>query len=161
MTFRIKNLDRLNQRLKAVRESGAASIPAVLYEEAETIIGLAKEQYVPVDTGALRGSGFVEPPVQTGDRVEVRLGFGGPAAPYALTVHEDLTAYHPVGQAKYLETPFRLRVSGLDDVVAAKARQDITRGWQTLRKAERRVARRVAREEAFFGGAGDRPPRGA
>ena len=29
------------------------------------------------------------------------------SAPYATFVHEDLEAYHPVGQAKFLEEPFR------------------------------------------------------
>ena len=29
---------------------------------------------------------------------------GGPAAPYAVVVHEDLEAFHPTGQAKYLES---------------------------------------------------------
>jgi hypothetical protein len=29
---------------------------------------------------------------------------GGPAAPYAIYVHEDLEAIHPVGQAKFIES---------------------------------------------------------
>jgi hypothetical protein len=34
----------------------------------------------------------------------VRMAFGGPAAPYAIKVHEDLEAFHRVGQAKFLES---------------------------------------------------------
>ena len=33
----------------------------------------------------------------------MEVGFGGPAADYAIYVHEDLSAHHPVGEAKYLE----------------------------------------------------------
>lgn len=29
---------------------------------------------------------------------------GGPSAPYAIYVHEDLEAFHKVGQAKYIES---------------------------------------------------------
>jgi hypothetical protein len=32
----------------------------------------------------------------------------GYTAAYAIYVHENLTAHHPVGQAKFLEEPFRL-----------------------------------------------------
>lgn len=53
---------------------------------------------VPVDTGALRGSGRVEGPL----RNRVFLSFGGAAAPYALKVHEELQAFHTVGEARYL-----------------------------------------------------------
>ena len=71
----------------------------------EEIITDAKEHYVPVDTGALKNSGHVKPPRVEGDRVIVECGFGGAAAPYAIYVHEDLSAHHPVGEAKYLEKP--------------------------------------------------------
>ena len=32
------------------------------------------------------------------------MGFGGPAAGYAIYVHEDLGAFHPVGDAKFMES---------------------------------------------------------
>ena len=64
------------------------------------------KKITPVDEGVLRSSGHVQLPVQRGSSVEVELGFGGPAGSgegqlkdvgYAVYVHEDLTAYHPVG----------------------------------------------------------------
>ena len=59
----------------------------------------------PVDTGALRASEHVEGPTREGRKVSVAIVAGGPAAPYALTVHEDLEANHPRGgQAKYIES---------------------------------------------------------
>lgn len=58
----------------------------------------------PVDTGVLRSSGHVVGPEKHGDYFMVRLVFGGPAAPYAFEVHENLSAHHDDGQAKYLES---------------------------------------------------------
>jgi len=58
----------------------------------------------PVDTGVLRSSGHVQGPTVVGNDIQVRLVFGGPAATYAVAVHENLTAHHTVGQAKYLES---------------------------------------------------------
>jgi hypothetical protein len=75
-----------------------------MYEELEIEMAEMKAQ-TPVDTGALRSTGHVEPPVISGREIRVDLGFGGPAAPYAVIVHEDLDAHHPVGNAKYVERP--------------------------------------------------------
>jgi hypothetical protein len=77
-------------------------VAGAMFEEAEAIITDAKRR-TPVDTGALRNSGFVEAPNVSGREIEVRLGFGGPAAPYALFVHETLRATHHNGEAKFLE----------------------------------------------------------
>lgn len=59
---------------------------------------------VPVDTGTLRASGFVMEPERSGRNISVTLAYGGPAEGYAVVVHEDLDAFHPHGQAKYLES---------------------------------------------------------
>lgn len=75
-----------------------------MYVEGESIITDAKNE-CPVRYGVLRASGHVQEPV-IGDRiVTVKLGFGGPAAPYAVFVHENLEASHAVGKAKFLEDP--------------------------------------------------------
>lgn len=66
----------------------------------------AKEakQRTPVDTGALRASVHATEPEWEGTRVSAMIAAGGPAAPYALYVHEDLDAHHVVGQAKFIES---------------------------------------------------------
>lgn len=53
----------------------------------------------PVRTGTLRNSGHV----RSADAHGFVVAFGGPAAPYAFYVHENLRARHRVGEAKYLE----------------------------------------------------------
>lgn len=109
-----------------------------LYQGATNIMSESKLNYVPVDTGTLRSSGLVEQPKLEGDRVVVVLGYGGPAAPYALAVHENPRSgktggvspsgqpykrWARVGQWKYLETPFQaLRHTIAPRVAAAVAR---------------------------------------
>jgi hypothetical protein len=86
----------------AVREFPREAARA-LYEEAQVE---AKESMkrTPVLTGALRASHEVSKPEVGGREIRVTISVGGPAAPYALFVHENLDAYHPVGQAKFLES---------------------------------------------------------
>ena len=52
---------------------------------------------VPVASGALRRSGVI-----TTDGKRTKVTYGGPSAPHALVVHEDLTAQHAHGEARYL-----------------------------------------------------------
>ncbi len=57
------------------------------------------------------------------DNCEVRVGY---TAEYAVYVHENLEAHHPVGQAKFLEQPLREMISELvagvkADVAAGKS----------------------------------------
>ena len=75
-----------------------------LVEEAEIVMGKSKA-IVPVDTGALRSTGHVERPKRERSSVDIGLAYGGPAVGYAVIVHENMTARHKVGQAKYLEEP--------------------------------------------------------
>jgi hypothetical protein len=85
-------------------------LEAALYQEA-TAIFEQSQKLVPVDTGALYSSGNVSQIMREGNRIFVRVGYGGPAAPYALYVHENLYAKHDAPtQAKYLETPLYRRV---------------------------------------------------
>ena len=82
----------------------------VILEEANMIFARAMV-LTPIDTGALRGSGGVSAPMNTRQGIGVDIFFGGPAAPYAMYVHEILGNYHnPPTQAKYLEQPFMERL---------------------------------------------------
>lgn len=65
---------------------------------------LESKRRVPVDTGALRASGQVVGPEKQGRKFNVDITYGGQAESYALIVHEDLDAFHRVGQAKYLSS---------------------------------------------------------
>jgi hypothetical protein len=93
------------------------------YQAAEVLMTDVKEHYVPVATGTLRNSGHVTPPQEEGSDTSVDLVFGGPAAPYAVYVHEDLKAKHTVGQAKYLESPALAYEPKLRDAVVAAVKE--------------------------------------
>lgn len=98
-------------------EKAVNALSAEMFLEAEGIMAQSKA-LVPVDTGTLRGSGFVELPKRSGDRVTIDLGYGGAASSYALIVHENLDNFHPTGMAKYLEVPFNEALNGMPERVA-------------------------------------------
>lgn len=102
MEIEIRNVDRVADELRGIARHLADAVGPALRAEAEIEMTEAKRR-TPVDTGALRGSGHVAGPKHSGRDTQVTLAFGGPAAPYALFVHENLDAHHPVGQAKFLE----------------------------------------------------------
>lgn len=124
------------QQLRRYGSAVQEALPAALHLEAERIVTEAKK-LTPVRTGALRASGHVQPPEVSRGRVSVTLGFGGPAGSgnvgdtnvadvgYAVIVHENLTAYHPVGQAKYLEEPLRAAEPQLAKRIAQNVRSVI------------------------------------
>lgn len=92
----------LMRAMAGLRQQVAAALTA----EAEIELGESQER-VPVDTGVLRASAYVAPVVIDGASLRVEMGYGGAAADYAAQVHEDLDAFHPHGEAKYLEGPLR------------------------------------------------------
>lgn len=77
-----------------------------LYQEA-VIEEKECKRRTPVDTGTLRATVQVVGPVREGTTIRAWISAGteGPAADYALVVHEDLEAFHAVGEAKYIERP--------------------------------------------------------
>lgn len=53
-------------------------------------------------------------------------GTVGYSAPYALPVHENLSAFHPNGQAKYLEQPARDNAKKYEKIVQQVMKQGMT-----------------------------------
>lgn len=103
MSVMLKGADVVSAKLARMASRLPGVVSAAMYAEAEIEMAEAKRR-TPWDTGALRSSGHVQPPRRDGSGVSVTLGFGGSAAPYAIFVHENLEAFHPNGQAKFLES---------------------------------------------------------
>lgn len=125
---RVTGLKEAMENLKVLGPSMTDGMAILIKNFADTkIVTPAKETYVPVVTGNLRSTIMATEPQIHGDRVSVTVGAGGPAAKYALKVHENPRSgrtggvspqgkkYYPrpgvpvpfssVGQWKYLETP--------------------------------------------------------
>jgi hypothetical protein len=98
----------------AIKEGGRALYQEALVEQKESM------RRTPVDTGALRGSHETSKPEQDGQDVSVRITVGGPAAPYAVPVHENLDAFHKVGQAKFLESTILESRSSMAERIAKR-----------------------------------------
>jgi hypothetical protein len=116
--IRFEGMDELRRKLAAAGPLALQALAAGMVEEQEQVITAAKQR-TPVDTGTLKGSGTVLPPKFSGSRAEVVAGFGGAAQDYAIVVHEDLSASHPVGEAKFLERSFLERANGMGRNLAA------------------------------------------
>lgn len=94
--------DKVMANLKKLEGFTPNAFQQALFQEAQIEATEAKKR-TPVDTGALRASITVNPPKREGRRVFVEIVGGGPTAPYGLIVHEDLEAFHKVGEAKFIE----------------------------------------------------------
>lgn len=120
-----KGGEEVMRALRLLGEKAPDAMGSALYQEGNDILRASKE-IVPVDTGILKGSAFVNLPVVNGDEVSVTLGYGQAAKEYAEVQHEELSYYHkPPTQAKYLEQPFQEAVdSGMDQRIARKLQQE-------------------------------------
>lgn len=128
------------RQIQAATLAGPMAGARALYDEMVKVIDAARTDFVPVETGALRDSAFIEPPVMTERGATFRFGFGGPNAPYAVIQHEDLTYRHKVGQAKYLELPLKARLGGMAMVLAMRINDGVRQAIQRLGKIEANVA---------------------
>lgn len=113
-------------RFAAIQTATVEDLAAALYLEAELIMTDSKTNYVPVDTGMLKGSGTVLKPEIKGKTVSVTLGYGGAAAPYAAVVHEYPPSYGQ-GKSKYLQKPMNKAANGLSTRLANHIRARIGR----------------------------------
>jgi len=113
MTAIEMDFDRQQRLLTQGGRGAVQAMGQAIYAEAALAL-LESKELVPVDTSALKQSGNLKPLRVEGKAVEVVIGYGGVAAPYAVEVHENLEARHKPGKsAKFLEIPVKRRVAGL------------------------------------------------
>lgn len=103
-SIRFEGADRMSARIRQIADRFPDRVAGALLVETEIEAAECKRR-TPVDTGALRNSIHVVGPSVRGRTISTAIVAGGPAAPYALIVHEDLDAFHPTGEAKYIERP--------------------------------------------------------
>lgn len=78
------------------------------------------KQVTPVDTGNLVNTIHAEGPFFEGNKIRTQIVAGGPSATYAVPVHEDLEAFHPHGEAKYIERPLFASAPYMAQRIAAR-----------------------------------------
>ena len=107
----IANLKIAGQRATATAKEGV--------REMAVMTGMIAIENAPKLTGALRGSVVV---TEAKQGLGFTITMGGDEAPYAVIVHEDLTAHHDVGGAKFLERAMATVSSVFAQKVAQKVR---------------------------------------
>ncbi len=117
---RILGVSEFNKRILNFIKATEEETRNAVHEEAEAILKEARNR-TPVRFGALKASGQVvdETPLGSHD-VKVVIGFGGPDAPYAIFVHENLEAKHTTGRAKFLESAVQDAVPGMSARIAER-----------------------------------------
>lgn len=106
MKSSMKGAKEMAARLRELAVKTPLAVEKALFEEAGIEMTEAKRR-TPVDTGKLRASGLVHEPERKGRNISVELTFGNEEVDYAVPVHENLDAFHEVGQAKYLESTLK------------------------------------------------------
>ena len=116
MKVKVDGLSALERSLAKLADVDAPMATA-LESEAQAVFRESQKQ-VPVDTGLLKASGYVTTPRQTGDTIEVEVGY---TTPYVVFVHERLDLRHAgETKAKFLEDPMRAAEAGVAERLAAK-----------------------------------------
>ena len=112
-----------SQALGAVKHATGAA----LVMECEAVRTDAMEHYIPVVSGTLKGTTHVKGPYFLNQVVQCEVAVGGPAAPYALIVHERPKSVGQ-GKNKYLSQPLNAAKAGMAERIMARVIQRAL-GW--------------------------------
>ena len=110
--------DSMTPKLRAVRSRLPDAIKDLNRGNARAILEVS-QPLVPVDTGALKRSGRVEPAPKGASA----LVYGGGKIDYAGYVHYRLDVKHPVGQAQYVGQPLRTERPAREKATARSMRK--------------------------------------
>lgn len=131
-SVKVKNLRELQRAFILAGEDAPKFAARALREEADEAF-LISQAVTPVRTGALLTSGEVHGPFVRGTRAYADITYGGPAAPYAIYVHElppsRATHDYPT-RWKYLENPVRLYAQGMGERMTTRVLDMIARRFE-------------------------------
>lgn len=104
LRFRLDGHIAMLKRVKILRDGTPKEFVRAAHEEFKIE---AKEirKRTPVDRGDLVSTIEAPLPEIKGNTIYATIQAGGAVAPYAIYVHEDLEAFHSVGEAKFIERP--------------------------------------------------------
>lgn len=137
MEFKTRGAATMARKIRGIARTQPDKVLKAVYLEAELVMTDSKRNYVPIDLGTLRNSGYVAKPERFGSNITIKFGFGGAASAYAIAVHETPSKYDPpswkgitveFGQrkgkgggqrgAKYLERPLKEALKGMAGRIA-------------------------------------------
>jgi len=130
-------LDKLRDLLRSMSQGLVDKTKTAILEEAELIKAESMEN-TPIEHGVLKASHEIVGPETDGKEWKITIQVGGAAEPYAMAVHEHLSAYSPpswlakeaagrpvhfnVGGPKFLENAVRKAIPGFGSRIADRVR---------------------------------------
>jgi hypothetical protein len=105
------NLANVQKKILEAGSEGLKEVATTIYEDSKT-------NYVPIDTGALKNSAKMEEK-SGASKYTIKISYN---TTYAIYVHEIVYYYHAHGSWKYLETPFTIHTSKLEEIISEKIR---------------------------------------
>lgn len=118
----IKGLQALRAKLKALGRNWPLVVEKALRQEASLVMDDAHDR-TPIDLGTLRGT-YALDVKRTKGRITAILQVGGPAAPYAIHVHERPELKHTVGEAFYLKNAIDAVRHSISERIGARIKQN-------------------------------------
>lgn len=116
----IEIVERLNQLLVEYPEQ----VKRAVWLELANVMNESKK-LCPVDSGALRGSGYVPEPEVSDGNIRAEIGY---SQGYAYWVHELIDNWHePPTQAKYLEVPLMQALPTITEKIIERVEAMIAR----------------------------------
>lgn len=113
----------MQARLRSAGKSMRNAMARALYEEASVEL---KEVIIrtPLLHGPLRASEHLEGPTWEGDTAYIMIVAGGTSAPYAVYVHENEDAFHPIGQSHFISSVLEESQSFMGQRILKRMRLD-------------------------------------
>lgn len=123
-SFEIRGTKQVNRKLQDYADRFPDAAADALYDQMHEVVEPDVYESTPELTGKLRGTIRTEASVQRGKIISCSVVAGGDEAPYALIVHEDLDAFHVVGDAKYIERPLNRATRSFGAELGARLQVD-------------------------------------
>lgn len=121
-TIRLAGMEALQAALRHAGTQAPRVVGEALMAEARLMLRDSLNE-VPVKDAILKASGQVLPPIITGSRVVVKLGYGGAASAYALYQHNapaGLNYTKPGSKSHYLSDPVQAAIPRLQAQLAVR-----------------------------------------
>jgi len=116
MSIAVFGASALLVKLKAYSDETEKGVERGLVKSGLLVQGKS-QKLVPVDTAALKNTARTRKE-NSGFQTVVVVSYG---QNYAVKVHEDLSAFHPIGEAKYLEKAYRRNEEEIVRIVKEEA----------------------------------------